>query len=796
MAEIATTRKNNRAERKAKEKVAAFQRKNDPLHFRLACFAAVPLVLTPDLLYQIWANFVPEAPWIAVARILLSSLCEEVGYELYEIDALARAELLDNLLGEIDKALLRELGNFIIEYIENQWFADEEEEQELIRNQEWAIDSYSNPVTVVREISEALRFHIIRKNEYETRILISLLKKISKPIRDSGFDRLVTYAEALENFLSGNLEDALDQLNSFLVSEETLVVSGVSLPVPDEIQSLYRRRQQESAQLAENLAFEDLEEVFEENNKNVDDLLEVDNKQTETGCRGTSLYAIGIGGVGAKCLEALTHLVAAGLFHNPDSRSTMVINTLFVDADETNGCIERARSSMTQYQKCYELFESDRISQPWMQAVLRPLGLWSPLGQATTDKKLSSLFRYDSLQQLSPDLGSLLDVLFTPEELEANLEVGFRGRSAIGSAVMSQIELDKRDGDVWQQLIDKIRLEICPKIFLFGSIFGGTGASGIPTIGRMLHQRLEAENLRDRVSIASAFMLPYFSFTPASGLAKDEVYARSDQFLLNTEAALRYYVTQGKPFDTVYVLGNHNTTEVEFSLGKTSQRNLPHFIEMYAALGASHFLQTESRSNKGTQVALASRQNRNRLSWSDLPAGPLAKSRLGSATRFAYVWLANIAPELNQAKSIGIKNFQSGAPWFNKFFKPSTSALGRMFSSGGEELPDFNDSKEQEALSTITEWCLDYLRWLNEIHQCGDEIIGLFNTTCLTRAQGTQVIPDQLSELVLGVEADRSKRTNDSIPQLKMKLDDQDLAAAHGRGMVGLARTLYSLCAM
>ena len=513
-----------------------------------------------------------------------------------------------------------------------------------------------------------------------------------------------------------------------------------------------------------------------------------------------SLYAIGIGGTGAKCLEALTQMAAVGLL-NTDSSRPETVSTLFVDADETNGSLERARSTMTQYQKCYELFERDRISQPWMQTALNPLGLWSPLGKATTDKKLSSLFSYDSLQQLSPDLGSLVDVLFTPEELEANLEVGFRGRPAIGSAVMSQIELDNRDGDVWQQLIEKIRIDVgnkgqFSKIFLFGSIFGGTGASGIPTIGRVLHKRLEAENLRDRVSIASAFMLPYFSFTPASGLAKDEVYARSDQFLLNTEAALRYYVTQGKPFDTVYVLGNHNTTEVEFSLGKTSQRNLPHFIEMYAALGASHFLQTESRSNKGTQVALASRQNRNRLSWSDLPAGPLAKSRLGSATRFAYVWLANIAPELNQAKSIGIKNFQSGAPWFNKFFKPSTSALGRMFSSGGEELPDFNDSKEQEALSTITEWCLDYLRWLNEIHQCGDEIIGLFNTTCLTRAQGTQVIPDQLSELVLGVEADRSKRTNDSIPQLKMKLDDQDLAAAHGRGMVGLARTLYSLCAM
>ncbi|MEM8503671.1 MAG: hypothetical protein AAF716_11030 [Cyanobacteria bacterium P01_D01_bin.1] len=514
-----------------------------------------------------------------------------------------------------------------------------------------------------------------------------------------------------------------------------------------------------------------------------------------------SLYAIGIGGTGAKCLEALTQMAAVGLLNSDGPSLEQTIYTLFVDADETNGSLERARSSMSLYQKCHELFEGDRASQPWMQARLNNLDLWSPLGQAATVKKLSSLFSYDSLQQVSPDLGSLVDVLFTPEELEANLEVGFRGRPAIGSAVMSQIELDNRNGDVWQQLIEKIRIDIgnkgrFPKVFLFGSIFGGTGASGIPTIGRVLHQRLEAENMRDRVSIGSAFMLPYFSFTPASGLAKDEVFARSDQFLLNTEAALRYYVTQGKPFDTVYVLGDHNTTEVEFSLGKTSQKNAPHFIEMYAALGASHFLQTEGKPNTGTQVAVASRQSRNRLSWSDLPTGGTAKKLLGTSTRFAYVWLSNIAPELNQAKSTGINRFISGAPWFNKFFKPPTSALGRMFGGGGDELPDFNDSKQQEALSTITEWCLDYLRWLNEIHQCGDELIGLFNPVCLTRADGTQVVPDQLSELVVGIEADRSKRASDSIPQLKTRLDDQELAAKHGRGMVGLARALYSLCAI
>ncbi len=331
--------------------------------------------------------------------------------------------------------------------------------------------------------------------------------------------------------------------------------------------------------------------------------------------------------------------------------------------------------------------------------------------------------------------------------------------------------------------------------FYSGLSFGGTGASGIPTIGRVLHQRLEAKNMRDRVSIGSAFMLPYFSFNPASGIDKNEVYAHSNQLLSNTEAVLRYYATQGKLFDMIYVLGN-NATEVEFSLGKTSQRNAPHFLEMYAALSASHFLQTDRKPNTGTQVALTSRQSRNRLSWSDLPVSDIAKERLRTSTRFAYVWLANMAPELNQAKSIGLSRFLSGAPWFSRFFKPPTSALGRMFGGGGEELPDFNDSKEQEVLSTVTDWCLDYLRWLDEIHQCGDEVIDLFNPSCWTRANGTQVIPDQLSELVIGIEADRSKRASDSIPQLKIKLDDQDLAAQHGRGMIGLASALYSLCAI
>ena len=75
--------------------------------------------------------------------------------------------------------------------------------------------------------------------------------------------------------------------------------------------------------------------------------------------------------------------------------------------------------------------------------------------------------------------------------------------------------------------------------------------------------------------IGCLFVLPYFGFSPPAGKEDNKVYARSEQFLLNTEAALRYYVNQAQQFNTVYLLGNQNFAQVKFSIGKKTQRNDP-----------------------------------------------------------------------------------------------------------------------------------------------------------------------------------------------------------------------------
>lgn len=90
-------------------------------NYIFACQAAVPLILSTDLVWQLWNNFKvfqyciePPLPpqrisHFAVSDLLLSPLCKKIGYNLYEMDAAVRKALLrglDDNLGEQRKRLI------------------------------------------------------------------------------------------------------------------------------------------------------------------------------------------------------------------------------------------------------------------------------------------------------------------------------------------------------------------------------------------------------------------------------------------------------------------------------------------------------------------------------------------------------------------------------------------------------------------------------------------------------------------------------------------------------------------
>ncbi|MCL2928428.1 MAG: hypothetical protein MGG37_10625 [Trichodesmium sp. MAG_R01] len=483
------------------------------------------------------------------------------------------------------------------------------------------------------------------------------------------------------------------------------------------------------------------------------------------------LYLIGIGGTGAKCVEAVAKLAAIGLFTEEP------IKVLFVDADETNGNLARARTSIGTYKRTYDLMPTgDKTHCGWMKSKIESFDHWSPFAQ---EKELRTFFNYNTIKQNQPTLANLFDVLYTKEEREANLDVGFRGRPAIGAAVMSQVDLDRLEQGPWGKLIEEIQGDTGsgkePKIFLCGSIFGGTGASGLPTIARLIDNKLKKIKVRDRVQTGCLFVLPYFGFAPTPGENPDGVYARSEQFLLNTEAALRYYVTQGQEiFDRVYLLGNQNLSRVNFSIGKDSQRNDPHFLELYAALAARNFWR-DSSTAKGS-VILMTRQQSGTISWDDIPEKAEVQPELVNATRFAFTWLAEIAPELEEAKKEKNARFQRLAPWMMEFYQTGSK-------SGGTK-PDFSDVDQQEAIGIINNWCEDYLGWLYSLHQCEGDNIALFQANAFP--PNKKLAGNELPNLIVGDSRDKGKKSRDTVKKLK-----DGLKATPPGGTIGLAKSVY-----
>jgi Tubulin like len=479
------------------------------------------------------------------------------------------------------------------------------------------------------------------------------------------------------------------------------------------------------------------------------------------------LFVICVGGSGAKCLESIVHMAAAGLY------SEQPIEVLMVDPDEANGSVERALRSLNVYQTCQQSIAGEhQADSPWMRTSIKSYGLWSPFADLSTNKELDSLFQYNTVRTNNPALANLLEVLYSPEERSQQLDVGFRGRPSIGSAVMSQINLDQLSEAPWGTLIQEIKNAAGggkkPRILLCGSIFGGTGASGLPTIARLLRNKFEREKILDSVSIGGLFLLPYFSFTVPPGANTEGLFASADQFLLNTEAALRYYVTQARDlFDTVYLLGNEDNTNVNFSVGNRNQQNRPHFIELYAALAARDFL----FQDRNDALMLMARENSGKLVWNDLPESMTIKRFVVNAARCAYMWLSDIEKELNAQTSMGYQ--RKMVPWMNPFYDLQESSSMK-----------FDAPQQQSMIKMVTDWSSDYLRWLHDLHQCETDQVQLLNTKLFGSSE-------QLDKLIVGdIRDSKVRQRQDDLAQIKTALMKYKSATGQ-RGTAGLATALY-----
>ena len=361
-----------------------------------------------------------------------------------------------------------------------------------------------------------------------------------------------------------------------------------------------------------------------------------------------SFYFISIGGTGAKVMESLTHLCIAGLL--PDNERLYIAA---IDPDVGNGNLERTATALNNF-AVFQNFSVGNDTTLFKNkiSIVRPF----PFNPTGTDKTLDDLIEF--YHHSNSPVGKLYEVLYTKKERETTLNEGFRGHPSIGAAVLAK-KFD--DGEKFMTLTAQIEKIIgegeTVKIFLAGSVFGGTGAAGLPTIARLLRNNLA--DYADRISIGGVLILPYFSFTPTD--IKDELFARSENFLPNTKAALKYYSEKENLFDATYFIGDTVLTAVkEFSIGSANQRNEAHIVELYAAMAAADFYARPLKAQKIFKYICHHEQNK--FSWSDFPA---QSERFVQFARFIFAYVHLIKPVLADLVAGNAKAYKY--PWFVDF---------------------------------------------------------------------------------------------------------------------------------
>ena len=193
----------------AQNKVERFVGRFESSYRLLACHAALPLVLTPELVNYLRVQFLKSegVPWIAEADLLLSDLCRPVGYELYVMDEAGRAYLLHQL--EQDRRFgekrIREIAHLLLSYVNHLAKTNPFLGKKDIQTQKWGAMLYLDTEQTVREIAKAINESIINKAE------ISRLYKItedfkqqidkSQTAKPEQFPNLLKYAQVVNDLL-------------------------------------------------------------------------------------------------------------------------------------------------------------------------------------------------------------------------------------------------------------------------------------------------------------------------------------------------------------------------------------------------------------------------------------------------------------------------------------------------------------------------------------------------------------------------------------------------------------------
>ena len=352
---------------------------------------------------------------------------------------------------------------------------------------------------------------------------------------------------------------------------------------------------------------------------------------------------IGVGGSGTKVAEALVRLLAIGFPTRIDENGIITssgdsLQIWRLDPDRSSGSAAALNRSLEEYkelQRHLGYINGDIAGSQWAMDIdtevrhLDPLEISSDGGSKKEAKTLRSLLSFGGAGK--QDARPFLDAFYEEKELEVNIDRGFYQKPFIGAAVMAifakTLEDENSPGGNKVRLTSLSDREV--RFFLCGSLNGGTGACGVPILGKFLSDSRIARGNRPW-KIGACLLAPYcippeppfnaleeeevtperieeflhrYSNVPAfSDLSTEEkrglvkqillgFYADPKEMVDRTRQNLSYYKDHpSMQFDDLYLVGKREPDKLEkWSNGGKNQSNPLNSAEVVAAITALQF---------------------------------------------------------------------------------------------------------------------------------------------------------------------------------------------------------------
>lgn len=311
------------------------------------------------------------------------------------------------------------------------------------------------------------------------------------------------------------------------------------------------------------------------------------------------LFIFSIGGSGSRVVRSLSMLLASGVSH---FKAGDQIFPIMIDYDVENGDTDRAFQCIDTYNHLHnsaypkELEKTTETERRFFHtSIMKMADMGEGYNSAYTmqfrhnsdDKTFGQAIAYDELRDIKLKTKDLLNTLYDVSnekdtELNIDMTVGFKGNPNIGSVVFNNL----KDTSELQDFFRCCEPE--DKVILIGSLFGGTGASGIPEITKAIRSNGKTAN----VHLGVVMLMPYFCFDK-----NDETGpVKSSFFDSKTRAALSFYESSevNNDIDSIYYIGDKERTKMTYHLGKAEQKNNSHIVDLIGALSVLHFSNTDN----------------------------------------------------------------------------------------------------------------------------------------------------------------------------------------------------------